>query len=47
MANGTELQLSRTLEERLARRRAVETAIGTGQQRDAHRDALLLRDHIT
>jgi len=47
MANGTELQLSRTLEERLACRRAVETAIGTGQQRDAHRDALLLRDHIT
>jgi len=44
--NGTELQLLRTLEERLARRRAVETAIRTGQQRDAHRDALLLRDNI-
>jgi predicted MPP superfamily phosphohydrolase len=44
--DATELQLARSLEERLARRRGIETALRTGQRRNAHRDALLLRDHI-
>jgi uncharacterized protein len=44
---GTEVQLARNLEERLACRRAIETAIRTGRRRNAHRDALLLSDHIT
>jgi uncharacterized protein len=44
--NRTDLQPARNLEKRLACRRAIETALRTGRRRDAHRDALLLRDHI-
>jgi uncharacterized protein len=44
--NGTELQLGRSSDQRLARRRAIETAIRTGGQSNARRDSLLLRDHI-
>jgi uncharacterized protein len=43
---GTELQVVRSLEKRLVCRRAIETALRTGRRRNAHRDALLLRDHI-
>lgn len=40
------LQLERNLEERLARRRAAETAFRNGRSRSAHRDSLPLREHI-
>src|SRR5262249_27691799 len=43
---GTELEVARNLEERLAGRRAIETALRTGWRRSAHRDVHLLRDHI-
>jgi predicted MPP superfamily phosphohydrolase len=42
----TELEVGRNLEERLASRRAIETALRTGWRRSAHRDAHVLRDHI-
>jgi len=44
--NGIQTHLARNLEERLAYRKAVETALRSGQQRNAHRDTLVLRDHI-
>ena len=37
---------NRNLEVRLVRRRAVEAAFRTGSGKNAHRDSLLLRDHI-
>jgi hypothetical protein len=37
---------NRDLENRLVRRRAVEAAFRIGRGHDAHRDSLLLRDHI-
>jgi uncharacterized protein len=43
---GTELQVAPSLEKRLACRRAIETDLRTGRRRDAHRDALLLREQI-
>jgi len=42
----TELGLQRDLEKRLARRRAIEASFREGQGKDAHRDSLLLRDHV-
>jgi uncharacterized protein len=43
---GVQVQLARNLEKHLACRRAIEIAIRTGRRRNAHRDALVLRDHI-
>src|SRR5271167_100178 len=44
----TEIQLTRNrdLDNCLARRRAIETAFRMGRWKNAHRDSLLLRDHI-
>src|SRR6516162_7124368 len=43
---GTQVHPRRRLEKRLACRRAIETAIRTGRRKNAHRDALVLRDRI-
>ncbi len=42
----TQAARKRDLENRLARRRAVEAAFRIGRGKNAHRDSLLLRDHI-
>jgi predicted MPP superfamily phosphohydrolase len=47
MINGdTDFQLTCDLEKRLARRRTIEAEIQAGGWKKAHRDSLLLRDHI-
>ena len=42
----TDFQLTCDLEKRLARRRTIESEIRAGGWKKAHRDSLLLRDHI-